>query len=102
MASWSLRPLLWRSAAKIFVFFLFLLVQHASLGAGEAVLEILRAIALAQTIFLGDLLLLPIPEQAVVQELHAILGACLDGRSNTKDLVLANQVGDGRRNHQHL
>ena len=45
---------------------------------------------------------LPEVEQGVVEQLHAVLAAGLDRRVDAVRLVFADQVGDGRRDDQHL
>ena len=51
--------------------------------------------------FLDDAVF-PQLEHVVVEQLHALLLARLDRRGDAVGLVLANQVGDGRVDHQHF
>src|SRR5262245_28383364 len=79
-----------------------LLVVHAALGQGDLRRQLRRLRRLQQYLLFFTLAVLPQPEQTLVEQEHAVLAPGLNAGVDAVDLVLADQVLDGRRHHHHL
>src|SRR5437588_11112199 len=80
-----------RGGVEIVAFVLTGCVFHdAALGVEDALRQIVGVVSFAEHLLQLNLLFVPELEQSIVHELHAKLGARLNGRADAESLVLAD------------